>query len=110
MSVLSAGVMPRRRIAVVSPFLDRRHGTERRVAEFISRLADQYEFHIYSTRVEDIDLERVIWHRVPQLPGPHLFAYLWWFLANHVWRWRDRRRGIVPDLVYSPGINCLARA
>ena len=99
--------MSRRRIAIVSPFIDKRHGTERRVAEFISRLADEYEFHIYSTRVEDLDLRRVVWHRIPTLRGPHLGAYLWWFLANHVWRWRDRRRGIVPDLVYSPGINCL---
>ena len=99
--------MPRCRIAVVSPFVDKRHGTERRVAELICRLADQYEFHIYSTRVEDIDLARVIWHRIPRLPGPHLLAYVWWFLANHVWRWRDRSREIVPELVYSPGINCL---
>lgn len=101
------GVMPRRRIAVVSPFIDKRHGTERRVAELICRLAEEYEFHIYSTQVEDIDLGRVVWHRVPRLPGPHLFAYLWWFLANHVRRWQDRSRGIVPELVYSPGINCL---
>ena len=100
--------MPRRRIAVVSPFIDKRHGTERRVAECISRLAQDYEFHIYSNRVEDLDLSRVIWHRIPALPGPHLFAYLWWFAANHLWRWRDRRfRGLAPALVYSPGINCL---
>ena len=100
--------MPRRRIAVVSPFIDKRHGTERRVAECISRLADDYEFHIYSNRVEDLDLSRVIWHRIPALPGPHLFAYLWWFAANHLWRWRDRRfRGLAPAVVYSPGINCL---
>jgi UDP-glucose:(heptosyl)LPS alpha-1,3-glucosyltransferase len=99
--------MSRRRIAVVSPFIDKRHGTERRVAEFLCRLADQYEFHIYSTRVEDIDLERVVWHRIPRLPGPHLFAYVWWFLANHLRRWQDRSRGIIPELIYSPGINCL---
>jgi glycosyltransferase involved in cell wall biosynthesis len=99
--------MPRPRIAVVSPFIDKRHGTERRVAEFISRLAGEYEFHVYSTRVEDIDVGRVIWHRIPRLPGPYVFAYLWWFVANHLWRWRDRRRGMLPDLVYSPGVNCL---
>ena len=99
--------MSRRRIAIVSPFIDKRHGTERRVAELICRLADEYEFHIYSSRVEDIDLGRVIWHRIPRLPGPHLFAYVWWFLANHLRRWQDRCRGIVPELVYSPGINCL---
>jgi UDP-glucose:(heptosyl)LPS alpha-1,3-glucosyltransferase len=100
--------MLRRRIAIVSPFIDKRHGTERRVAECVSRLADQYEFHIYSSRVEDVDLERVVWHRIPALPGPHLLGYLWWFAANHLWRWRDRHfRGLAPDVVYSPGINCL---
>ena len=99
--------MPSLRIAVVSPSIDKRHGTGRRVTEFISRLADDYEFHIYSTQVTDIDLARVVWHRIPRLPGPYVFAYLWWFVANHFWRWRDRTRGIASDLVYSPGINCL---
>ena len=96
-----------RRIAVVSPFIDKRHGTERRVAECISRLADEYEFHIYSNRIEDVDSGSIVWHRIPAMPGPHLLSYLWWFIANHIWRWRDRHfRGLVPDLVYSPGINC----
>jgi glycosyltransferase involved in cell wall biosynthesis len=99
--------MPRPRIAVVSPFIDKRHGTERRVAEFVSRLANDYEFHIYSMRVEDIDLTPVVWHRIPGIPGPHLLTYSWWLLANHICRWRHRRRGIIPVLVYSPGINCL---
>jgi UDP-glucose:(heptosyl)LPS alpha-1,3-glucosyltransferase len=100
--------MSRPRIAVVSPFIDKRHGTERRVAECVQRLSSEYEFHVYSNRVEDVDLDRITWHRIPALPGPHLFAYLWWFLANHFWRWRDRRfRGLAPEVVYSPGINCL---
>jgi glycosyltransferase involved in cell wall biosynthesis len=100
--------MSRPCIAVVSPFIDKRHGTERRVAEWVSRLADHYEVHVYSNRVEDVDLGKVIWHRIPRLPGPHLLAYLWWFAANHLWRWRDRTfRGLRYDLVFSPGINCL---
>jgi UDP-glucose:(heptosyl)LPS alpha-1,3-glucosyltransferase len=37
-----------------------------------------------------------------------LLRYLWWFVANQVCRWRDRHfRGLVPELVYSPGVNCL---
>ncbi len=100
--------MPRLRIAVVSPFIDKQHGTERQVAECLSRLANEYEFHLYSSRVEDLDLSRIVWHRVPALPGPHLLGYLWWFAANHVQRWWDRQfRGLQPDLLYSPGINCL---
>jgi UDP-glucose:(heptosyl)LPS alpha-1,3-glucosyltransferase len=97
----------RTRVAVVSPFLDKQHGTERCVAEQVERLARDYEVHVYSNRVEDIDLARIVWHRVPALPGPHLFAYCWWVIANHLCRWRDARfRGLTPAMVYSPGINC----
>lgn len=99
--------MPRPLLAVVSPFIDKRHGTERRVAECVERLSGYFDIHVYSQRVEDVDLNGIVWHRIPALPGPHLFAFLWWFSANHLWRWRDRRlRGLVPALVYSPGINC----
>ncbi|MGO9639748.1 MAG: glycosyltransferase family 4 protein [Candidatus Acidiferrales bacterium] len=99
---------PEIRVAVVSPFLDKRHGTERAMIECISRLNEDFEFHVYSNRVEDLDFGRVVWHKVPALPGPHLFSYLWWFFANRVWRWRDRRfRGLASDIVFSPGVNCL---
>jgi len=78
------------------------------VAEQVERLAETYEIHLYSTRVEDMDLTGIVWRRIPALPGPHLVNYLWWFGANHLWRWWDRRfHGFAPDVVYSPGINCL---
>jgi UDP-glucose:(heptosyl)LPS alpha-1,3-glucosyltransferase len=100
--------MSKPRIAVVSPFIDKRHGTERAVAECVQRLAGDYDIHVYSTRVEDLNFDKITWHRIPALPGPHLFGYLWWFLANHLWRWWDRRiRGFKPEVVFSPGINCL---
>ncbi|MBZ5696709.1 MAG: glycosyltransferase family 4 protein [Acidobacteriia bacterium] len=94
-------------LAVVSPFLDKRHGTERRVVEWITQLADEFEIHIYGQRVEDMDLSRITWHRIPKLPGPHLFNFAWWVLANYIWRAWDRRfRGLRYALVYSPGCNC----
>jgi len=123
-------------IAVVSPFLDKRHGTERCVAEQVERLAWEhgYEVHLYSQRVEDLEgLEefrgdngfhgtpdegsptmapakaqsRILWHKIPDVPGPHLVKYLWWLLANQFRRRQDRRSlGLHYDLVYSPGINC----
>ena len=95
------------RLAVVSPFLDKQHGTERCVVEQVERLARDYEVHVYSNRVQDIDLGTIVWHRIPALPGPHLFAYVWWFLANKLLRWWDQRiRGLRYGLIYSPGINC----
>lgn len=100
--------MPKPRLAVLSPFVDKRHGTELHLVEVLPRLADHYEIHLYSQRVEDLDLSKITWHRVARLPGPHLFNYLWWFTANHLYRWCDRRlRGLRYDLVFSPGINCL---
>jgi glycosyltransferase involved in cell wall biosynthesis len=99
------------RIAVVSPFVDKRHGTERCLAEQIERLAGDYEIHLFSSRVEDVDLRGINWHRVPDIPGPHLVKFVFWFAANHICRWKERRRSGRPfDLVYSPGINCLDAA
>jgi glycosyltransferase involved in cell wall biosynthesis len=78
------------------------------LAEQLERLTDKYEIHLYSTRVEDVDLRQIHWHHVPAMPGPHLVGYLWWFAANSIVRWWDRRyHGLAPDLIYSPGINCL---
>src|SRR5438477_208562 len=100
--------MRKPRLAVVSPFIDKCHGTERRVAEWISRLDEDFEIHVYSQRVEDVNLEKIILRRIPKIPGPHLANFLWWFGANHLWRWWDRRfRGLHPDLVFTPGTNCL---
>lgn len=95
------------RLAVVSPFIDKRHGTERRVAEWIASLASTYEIHIYSQEVRDVDLTSVRWHRIPKLRGPHILNFLWWFVANRAARaWHARTDGARYDLVFSPGINC----
>ncbi|MGB6199470.1 MAG: glycosyltransferase family 4 protein [Candidatus Acidiferrales bacterium] len=95
-------------LAVVSPFIDKSHGTERLVAEWISPLTDDFDVHMYSQRVEDMDLTKIIWHRIPKFPGPHLFNFIWFLAANHIWRWWDRTfRGIRHDLVFTPGTNCL---
>jgi glycosyltransferase involved in cell wall biosynthesis len=102
------------RIAVVSPFVDKQHGTERALTELLERLARDYrvDIHLYAQRVSDLSRcdslveGRIVWHRVPAIPGPHLVQYLWWYFANRFIRWRDRRlRRVVPDLIYSPCIN-----
>lgn len=123
----------RPRIAVVSPFLDKRHGTERCISEQVEHLAyyHGYDVHIYSQYVEDIvgireypcnsihngrhhnahpyqEQGTIWWHRVPGFGWPGFIQYLWWFIANHLWRWWHRKvYGLTYDLVYSPGINCL---
>jgi glycosyltransferase involved in cell wall biosynthesis len=98
----------RPKVVVLSPFVDKRHGTERCLAEQIERLSGDFEIHLYSSRVEDVDLSGTTWHRVPMPRGPHLFRYLWWLMANRFCRWWDSRfRGLAPTVVYSPGVNCM---
>jgi len=110
------------RIAVVSPSLDRRHGTERCIVEQIERFLRQpdCQIHIYSQAVQDLEAipfsslrasvpvaGKAIWHRIPTLPGPHLLNFLWWYFANQALRWfHQKYRGLHFDLVFSPGINC----
>ena len=106
-------------LVIISPFLDRKHGTERVVSELIERLARDYgcEIHVYSQCVEDLPLTPfdgipqagpgcIRWHRVVSIPGPHLIQYMWWLVANALQRWWDVRfKKLSPDLVFSPGIN-----
>jgi len=110
------------RIAVVSPFLDRRHGTERCIVEQIERFLKEpdCEIHVYSQSIQDFEVvpfkasspltppsRKAIWHRIPSLPGPHLFNFLWWYFANQALRWIQRNfHSLRFDLVFSPGINC----
>jgi UDP-glucose:(heptosyl)LPS alpha-1,3-glucosyltransferase len=107
------------RIAVLSPFVDRRHGTEHSLAEILQGLAERHghEIHLYSQHVVDLQVtpfdnrtqasnQRIFWHRVPSLPAPHLFAFLFWIFANRFCRLRDRLfRHLEFGAVFSPGIN-----
>lgn len=93
-------------VAVVSPFLDKSYGSERIVVEWLSHLPDTFDIHIYSQHVEDLDLSRFTWHRIPKLPLPHLLNFLWWLAACHLWiGWHERFRGLRHDLIFSSGAN-----
>lgn len=109
------------RLAVVSPFVDRRHGTERALAELLERLAAEYgcEIHLYAQRVENLRLAGpqpgrssnsagIYWHRVPSIAGPHVVQFIAWiFLNGFLRRWQAFLGHGSFDLVLSPGINCL---
>src|SRR5277367_842837 len=103
------------RIAVVSPFVDRRHGTERALAELLERLARDYgcEIHLYAQRVEDLQISdphaarskesgAIFWHKVPSIPGPHVVQFLAWMFLNGFLRWwHSTLGGAKYDLVLS---------
>jgi glycosyltransferase involved in cell wall biosynthesis len=115
------------RLAVVSPFVDRRHGTERALSELLERLARDYgcEIHLYAQRVEDLQVSdprlarfadsatstasgAIFWHKVPSIRGPHVAQFLAWMFFNGFLRtWHTTVRGASYNLVISPGINCL---
>jgi glycosyltransferase involved in cell wall biosynthesis len=110
------------RLVVVSPFIDKQHGTEMCIAEQMERFVRQNDWNIelYSQQVSQLRDVRlsgetskdgsvgIQWHKISDIFGPHLLKFIWWFLANHWRRWRDQRSNrIRPDLVYTPGTNCL---
>ncbi len=95
------------RVWVVTPELHRRGGTERCLAEQIERWRDRFSLRLYTMRVEGVDTEGIEVRKIPDLPGPHLLRYSWWFCANQLWRARDRLAGPGPDVVHSPGVNSL---
>ena len=115
----AAAGSPDLRLCVISPFLDKQHGTERALAELLERIVRRHnvEIDLFSQRVTDIATSSgrekptgpegaIHWHKVTSIPGPHLFQFLWWYGANR-WRRRQKRKrnGSPWDLVYSPGIN-----
>ncbi len=107
------------RIAVISPFVDRQHGTERAVGELLDRLATHHhdKVHLYAQSVEDLSLgdsqtiEKsggILWHRVGKFPGPHVISFLGWIFSNYRARKKDSSNAQTkPDIVFSPGINAL---
>jgi len=109
------------RTTVISPSVDRRHGTERAVAELIERLAAKYgdEVELYAQRVNDVgNLRRpgedvcaggkICWHQVGQFPGPLLLGFRGWLWLSRRAQAREvQRSGKKPDVIFSPGVNAL---
>jgi glycosyltransferase involved in cell wall biosynthesis len=101
------------RIGVVTPFVDRQHGSERATAELIDRLARRgEEVHLFTQGVSGLDVRnavsaagdspgQIFWHRVPSVGGPHLRRFLHWYRRNGA-----ARRSQQFDVVFSSGVNC----
>jgi glycosyltransferase involved in cell wall biosynthesis len=96
----------RLRVWVVTPELHRHGGTERCLAEQLERWRNRFDLRLYTMRADGVDLTGIAVRRIPWLPGPHLFRWIWWYGANTLLRRLDARRLGRPDVVYSPGVNC----
>jgi glycosyltransferase involved in cell wall biosynthesis len=104
---------------VISPFVDKKHGTERAVAELVEHLASDFghAVHVYSQRMDDVEFSStqesgrragsIYWRRVRSIPGPHFLQFVDWYWRNRRARAKDQRKnGEKFDAVFSAGINC----
>jgi UDP-glucose:(heptosyl)LPS alpha-1,3-glucosyltransferase len=105
-SAAEAGAPGPLRVAVVTPSLHRRGGTERTTSEMVARLARKHEVCLFAHDWEPEPGARVCWHRVAVLPGPGLARFLsFYWGASRAVRAAEQREGNF-DVVYSPGPNC----
>ena len=73
----------RLRIAFVVINHNRREGTSRAIAEVAEHLAVRHEVHVFSSTAENVDLNRVTWHRIPGIRYPHIAEFLSFVLPAH---------------------------
>jgi len=64
------------RIAVVTPELHRRRGTERVTSEMIDRLAREHDVHVFAHKFRAEEYPGVTFHRVTVIPAPGLATFL----------------------------------
>jgi phosphatidyl-myo-inositol dimannoside synthase len=92
---------------IVTSELHLHGGTERSVAERLERWSSSFAIRLYTTSVEGIDVSRVEVVKIPRVAGPAALRFSAWLVLNHARRSWDRFRRGRPDVVHSPGINCL---
>jgi glycosyltransferase involved in cell wall biosynthesis len=86
--------------------LHRTGGTERGLAELVSRLAQSYSVCLFASHWDPDGTPNICFHRVPAIAGPGLarfFSFYW--TATRAVRAAERSEGAY-DTVYSPGPNC----
>ena len=92
------------RIAFAMINCNRRDGSARAVNEVAERLVDRgHEVHLYARRAEDLNLEKVRWHRIPGPGWPEAADFWTYYQAVNVLLKRSRPY----DIVHSIGCNTL---
>lgn len=93
-------IRERRSIAFSMINCNRRDGSARAVNEVAERLAQRHEVHLFARKAEDLDLEKVRWHRVRGPGWPEVAD----FVSYHALVGRKLRAAHF-DVVHSIGCN-----
>jgi UDP-glucose:(heptosyl)LPS alpha-1,3-glucosyltransferase len=94
------------RIAVVTPELHRRGGTERGTAEVVARLGQEHRICLFAHEWEPDGTPNICYHPIPVVGWPGLARFLsFYVLATREVARAERRHGGF-DVIYSPGPNC----
>lgn len=95
--------MRRLRIAFAMINCNRLDGSARAVNEVAERLAERHEVHLFARKVQDLDLSRIHWRKMPGLPWPAVLDFVTYFLLAEL---RIRRGSF--DIVHAVGANASA--
>lgn len=88
------------KIAYVMINCNRRDGSARAVVEVAERMAADHEVHLFARKVEDTDLTRITWHRIPGPGWPEIGDFASFFvLASRAISLADY------DIIHSVGCN-----
>jgi glycosyltransferase involved in cell wall biosynthesis len=92
--------MKRLRIAFAMINCNRRDGGARAVNEVAERFAREHEVHLFARKVEDLDLSRIHWRKMPGIPWPEVADFVTYHvLANF------QIRPSSFDIIHSIGAN-----
>jgi len=92
------------RLAIVTPAVHRRAGTEKCVSWLIEDLARRCQLTVYTGEIADTDISSCRVRRLPMLGRPRLLKYLTFLAANTLALALHRRRF---DIVLATGGDCL---
>lgn len=62
---------------------NRRDGSARAVNEVAERLAERHEVHLFARKAQDLDLQKVRWHRVPGPSWPEVVDFWTYYHSAH---------------------------
>ncbi len=92
------------KIAMSARSYDKKGGISRYVAELAERFADEHEVHIFSYKWEDVENDKIIFHKTPLPPGPLLVDAGTYFLEMSAISKLMRRRF---DIIHTEGLESI---